>query len=668
MRRKPSVFVVCETAAQVRFLADLAAGPEGRTERLTIVAVTPLAFELAREAGLTVRALEDFCAWERLCAAGDHNNALADALCAAADAVLATTVPNHPHRELVSFEAFFHPIKGLLDSLIGRLLPLLGALRSLRPARVACFAAPPYAVAGPELLDKPSAGLTTRLLPLAAQALKFETCILDGGDDPELAAPPPPPPPLRPQGPEISLEQALVELGRSLDDLPPSAPPPGPVLFAEPGLDGFLSGVIETWQTAEWGSVRSPWELLAWNGDLSGVRKAAEVAAIAVGRAVWEGMAASPRVRELLHLEGVDLFSLAEPQLRLLARDHLPLLFVQAAQADRTLAGQRGAVLVLGGMVFKHHVLARAAARHGATVVSCHKGGYLGFSCLPMHERYEFAEADYYACNGSGAARTFQSPPPQAHWRAGRKRGRPVPLGGAWLEDMVRQRTGTRPTLDPADPRPTVVYIMSAFLGDNTYLGYVFQPDFWLQRLQFEMVKFFEGFPDIRFLFKPPLWDRYPQILGSLEKFLDRRRPKNVSILAPNAPLRNILDRYHAFVVDTPSTPLLELAASDRPFLAYLDRRFFKVVHEAAKALTKRAPLARNRKELFCLMETFFRERPWERPMPVDDTFLNLFGTGDPGATRRTAAFLRSLATPAQSRRTTQNILEASPASANNAL
>ncbi|MFP5223878.1 MAG: hypothetical protein ACLGSA_16425 [Acidobacteriota bacterium] len=644
-----STLAFCETKRQVEALAQWA----GQDRRgLTVVAVTPKVNHLAREAGFRTRPLENFCSWESLCLLGDDNNARADRLCAACDALLDDVAAGHPHRDLVSFEAFFHPLKGLLDSLVFRLVPVQKALRALRPRLVVCFEAPPYEVSGPNLLDKPTLGLTTRLAPLAAGSLSLETVVLPQEPDPELAPEPMARPPLGSNSgrePRASLREDFAGLDRAVKSLPePLRVAAAPVLYADPGLDGFLTGIIDAWKGLGPGRNASPYELLAWDERSSPLRPLAEQAALETGLAAWEALRASPEVRGLLRFEGLDLFELAAPQLRLITQDYLPQQFVQAAQADASLRGRSGAVLALGGMIFQNHALAKAAARHGVPVVSFHKGGYLGYSLLPMHERFEMAEADYYVCNGQGAARTFAAAPPQAHWRPGRKRGVPVPLGAAWLDRMVRERTGARPEPDPTDPRPTVVYVMSAFLGDNTYLGYVFQPEIWLQRLQLEMVEFFTGFPDIRFLFKPPLWDRYPQNFGSLTDFLARRKPENVAVLEPNAPLRQILDRHHAFIVDTPSTPFVELAASDRPFLAYLDRRFFRLVPQAARELRKRAPLARTRGEFFQAMETFFREKPWETPRPVDDGFITLFGTGEPtghgpGAAARTGAFLRSL-------------------------
>ena len=160
----------------------------------------------------------------------------------------------------------------------------------------------------------------------------------------------------------------------------------------------------------------------------------------------------------------------------------------------------------------------------------------------------------------------------------------PVALGAYWIDKLVEKyRNGAKPSLsinsktvsfDLPSERKKIIYVMSALLGDNCYIGYIFHPEIWLWRFQYDLVSFFAKFPNIELILKPPLVERYPQITNPIFNYLKEQCFPNVHVFAENIPLEHIIHLADAFILDSPSTPLLPLVASEKPFLAYFDRTF----------------------------------------------------------------------------------------------
>ena len=139
--------------------------------------------------------------------------------------------------------------------------------------------------------------------------------------------------------------------------------------------------------------------------------------------------------------------------------------------------------------------------------------------------------------------------------------------------------------------------------------------------------------------------DRYPQIRNPLFDWMERNRPQNIEVMG-DVRLESVLDLANAFIVDSPSTPLLSLVATDKPFILYAENSTFRMVPEAAKLLKKRATLADTEDQFFAEVERFLAEQDWTLPKPVNDEFLKAYCTytGDGLSADRCAKFLYDLA------------------------
>ena len=79
---------------------------------------------------------------------------------------------------------------------------------------------------------------------------------------------------------------------------------------------------------------------------------------------------------------------------------------------------------------------------------------------------------------------------------------------------------------------------MSALLGDNCYIGYIFHPEIWLWRFQCDLVRFFAKFTDIELILKPPLIERYPQITNPIFNYLKEQCFSNVHVFCRKHSIR----------------------------------------------------------------------------------------------------------------------------------
>jgi hypothetical protein len=606
---------------------------------LQIVAVTPEVDYLALSSGQPYSSIENFYSWDYINQLGQENIDIAERICDEVDKVIRWAVGTMPGSDLVSFGAMFHPLKGFLDSVMLRLAPVEAVFKYIQPCSVVCFPQSEYKIKGANLLDKPSLSLTSRVVPLAAQAHKCRIDWMDGSA----------------QAPDLTeascgrindwnrqkmlIEDQVAILGDVLKRYPYKLQclPDKPILFANNGLDNFTAKILDCWQNHYGGVVFDITTL--YTGRACKDDKVVETCLSDIGQLLWNAIDQSPAIRQLFNIRGIDQYAMFGPLLSLLIKKELPRVLFGASIVQRNFSQLKNAVVMTGGMMDINNVIGRACGKFQIPMISTHRGGFLGYCVMPFHERYELADADYFLCGGTGAAQTFDKPSPMARWRPERKRAKPVVTGSAWIEDLVAQY---RKPDQKLQNRRTIMYIMSALLGDNCYTGYIFHPEIWLWRFQCELITLLSQFPDIDVILKRPMSDRYPQIINPVFDWLKTQDFKNIRIYPEDTALEKIIDLADAFIVDSPSTPLWPLAATEKPFAAYVDSTFFKLVPQAVEMLKKRAVFADNRDAFFEKLGTFVQKPDWTLEKPVNDEFLRHYGTylNDGNSDKRVAQFL----------------------------
>jgi hypothetical protein len=433
----------CETSAHVNAVLEhcVSSGID-----CIVLAVTVEAFHECERRGIACQPLDAFGNIASMTPVeGPANIRRVEDICSVFDEHLYRIGHRLPEVALVSFRAFFHPLKGFADSLTLRLVPMLKALNEIAPKLIIGFQGHTYPVPGVQLLDKPPFGLVTALLPILSEHLqipvRFVACVegANKADAPNFSQDnvlagcnetsfvrrckkaakramfgvlnfrkhftfPVPPETLRSSWASFLASRQTESIGNPT------------LLTMSSSLDDYLGPVLRLW-------------------DEKGFQKKEYMPGISLPPSLESGLSAEcrrvlQRVTEsflqdhrlqdtLCVFYGVDLSSYIRPFLEKLIADCLFDMLMVANSGRAYYAGCNNAVLLFGGITHSHFVLARAARAEGIPIVSSHKGGFLGYSYLPNMERYDLAECDYFCCNGPGAAATFRQSHPEAMLESG---------------------------------------------------------------------------------------------------------------------------------------------------------------------------------------------------------------------------------------------------------
>ncbi|TAN51989.1 MAG: hypothetical protein EPN26_08465 [Rhodospirillales bacterium] len=605
-----------ETAGQAALLAE--AGY--LTSETVAVAVTPEADACLDAMGASHASIDDFVTLAELHRMGDANIRAVESLCETADGWLSSLARGIEGSGTVGLEAFFHPLKGLLDALALRSSSILAAIETLKPERLLLFDRPPYPFYGLDLLDKPSQGLTGTLTALIAAAGKRDVLVIP---DPE-----PYPPPHDYTPPDKRRQVADASQAADPDSFRP--------LLLHALFSDLGDSVLECWKARGGRTCR----LDRFLGSFASPQDHPP-AQLATMR-LWSFLATDPAFLKPFVMGGIDLFPVVRSFLEHLILAGMADLLAFAPAAKRGIENlPRHSVLLLGGMTGRHQVIVRAAAERGVPTVSHHFGGFLGYSLLPMHERYDMAYADFFLTGGNASRETFLHPSPQAHWNPATKRARPVATGLPFLDPHIAAR---RPRGRQGDVL-RLLYPLSSFPGDNRYLGYVYPQDIPYWRFQKRLIRHLMAFSEVRLVVKPPLTWRYPMLSSPLLDWMEQEFPGRFERII-DVPLEECLEEVDLALIDSPSTPLLFLAASTLPFMAYIDREVFLLTETARTLLKRRCHLFESEAELFDGLADGIGF-PQMRNAASDDSFLKAFlaNGADLRSAERSADFLMSLAT-----------------------
>jgi hypothetical protein len=646
-----------ETESQLQALMFLKAS---RYHDLQIVAVTPEVDYLAKDSGCQYITTEGFYHWDLINKLGEENIDIAEELCDEVDKIINSVARKMPGSDLVSFRALFHPLKGFLDSITIRIVPVETIFKYIRPNTAICFPQSEYKITGPGLLDKPSLSLTSRIVPIVA---KTNNCriewfqddnITNDSDDPcsyetkdmDLKNP-------NDSTADLDIRIELYKQALQNDTSWEALVTDKIMLFSNEGLDNFAGKILTSWSNIEGAGFANIGTLHSANININA--RIINSIYSDLGQLLWNKVKQNEVIRKLFNIRLIDRYALIEPLLHSLIVNELPRLLLQASVVERNVRNLRKAVIMTGGMIEVNSLIAKACDKYKIPMVSTHRGGYLGYCRIPFHERYEMADADYYICGGPGATETFEKPSPMTRWQPERKRAKPVTLGSVWIDEMVaeyrkkkyqHENVCQEKNIDRFQKRKTIMYVMSALLGDNCYIGYVFHPEIWLYRFQLELINFLAKFPNIDVLLKPPISDRYPQIKSPVMDHLSKQDIQNIQVFSQDIALEKCIHLADAFIIDSPSTPVWPLVSTEKPFLAYIDKSFFSLVPKVIELLRKRAIFADTKDGFFENLNNFLHTYNWTLHKPVNDEFLCHYGTylNDGNSHKRVTEFLFKLA------------------------
>jgi len=330
--------------------------------------------------------------------------------------------------------------------------------------------------------------------------------------------------------------------------------------------------------------------------------------------AAWKVLYDTPAFRSPTQPLGFDFWPLAELRLKRWWHVIIPEQWVAFEAARRHATSHPLAGVALPNLM--DHVsrgILHGLKAAGVPSFLYQHGGFVGPCPAPVWDINDLWHADYELAYGDGTSDYFRSR------RAGGNEIRAVPIsvGSTVLERLVHEhRNGASSQVGQ-----TVMLVPNVLPGIDKHLHCASVPDVTAAQAQASLVLLAREFPKFRFLFKA-----FHYQLDTPAVRLASEKGSNCRVIRYGGLLKT-LGSVDAFILDFPSTALLQALATDRSVIVLVDKRFLKMDREALTLLRRRALVGETLEEFIDLARAFLSKGDLSRLKNPDDQFLKLYGT-----------------------------------------
>jgi len=264
----------------------------------------------------------------------------------------------------------------------------------------------------------------------------------------------------------------------------------------------------------------------------------------------------------------------------------------------------------------------QAARSLAIPTVTYQHGGFEGNCEYTTYDMTDMKYGDYRLVYGEGIAAYLQER------RALRNMplAETIPVGSARLDALRatikegQDRSRIRRKLHIADSEILISYLPTSYqyywyMARSAYLGVAYI------QLLIKVLNILHEFPHLHFVYKP--FPEYP--LDPMSKIIAARCP-NCRFIS-DIPMTFLLQASDAFIIDMPSTGLLEALLTLRPMLVFSDSRFIALRPEARVLLSKRVMLCETPDDFMRQLRLFLSQDSFEKLEHADHEFLRAYGT-----------------------------------------
>jgi len=369
----------------------------------------------------------------------------------------------------------------------------------------------------------------------------------------------------------------------------------------------------------------------------------------------WNRFRSSPQLESLLSVEGTCYFLMVERRLRHFFRSVAPDMLQTYLKTRAMVEAVRPAAILGANMPYWQKTVFEATrAAEIPTIVYSHgsSGGYVRMETdgAVVQQRNDFRHADYVFTNGFGDVQFFM--------KHSRERAKPIAVGSAVLDELRhRRRTAAQRSAALSDlalepSLPTVFYVPTSLddyvrpiPGRNRAPSTTFH-------IERSIADIFAQFPNVQCVFKL----HAATALSPIVQYVKDRGYANCRVITED--FKKLVHLADAFVLDYPSTTLLEALTTNRPILFCghaLPMRFNREKwHPSILPMWKERVLyAEHLDEFLEMLRDFLRKGDFS-PVKSSDEMLRLFGThlNDGRSAERAVAELKKIIqTHAQSQR-----------------
>lgn len=604
-----STLVLCEDAFEV---ARLMSGADWRYDAL--IALTPQAACECHLRGVPYLRLEDFYDASTFLEADEPMLALQADWSDAIDALAWEALPEFAAAGIRPAGHCFLTLKILIDRLYQAAFGLSHLLFAAQPARVVHFSCSPHRSVPDTLFFEGST--YGAVLSHAAHEYGAELVVLPAISKP--ARPRLREPGLRgvlksALGPRLTRQLAAARQAR-LKRLRPRRPGAPELVYQISGYD--LAPLIE--RLADRGY--SPIPLRKVLHRRSAERRTQPALRRSLAE-LWPELREASFFTEPFFGMGLDLFPVAESRLQRWWLHLVPSLWRGFVRASAYFAARRTHAFLLYSPVTPEEYGALAAARAaGIPTITYQHGGFEANCEYTTNDMTDLRVGEYRLTYGEKATAYVRER--SVRWRE--PRAQPVTVGSARLDAVLLkedQRSALRRRLGIAEGQNSILYLASSYQQTSWYMfrgAYLPVPYF---EFLASVIATLSRFPNLHFIYKP-----FPeQPLDPAVRLIERSAP-NVSVVR-DVRVTELTSACDAFVIDSPSTGLLEALLTPKQMLVHADSRFISLRSEARELLRRRVCLTETPEDFLAELERFLAAEDFAVLPEPDNSFLRAYGT-----------------------------------------
>jgi len=601
-----------------------------------LLALTPEADYAAEKLKLEYKTIEDFYSDPELMELGIQNFANVRDFCVELDLHLSQALKDIPEAEAISTHDDFYDLKRLFDALLHRTFTLTSAITKVSPELIVYFGYPSFK--RDIKSDIENNLLISRIIPIIARKLSIKTVVLPCHKITENFD-------LFKKAFKYTLinqlskfprarilVSELVKLRKRLlfnENIKPftemlSRDNNSITLIGDPDSPFDDGRVIRKWIDSGTGNSFTLCQIMeiGENTSRKEIYRFYATARKACTNA-WKQIDCNS-IREFFQIAGLDLYPLVKPFLKDYICSTIPARVVSARKLRIGLRRIRKGAIV---MPYVPGWVANIARQAGIPTVAFQHGGGYGYLDLPITE-HELLGTDYFFCYGPGVSEFYETPSPNAHLSSDTPRPIPLPIGSPCL-DILKQR---EQRLDESQilrdaitqSRRAIIYVMTNLTGDRRYFSYHTYPDIWYWRLQREIIQVCTEFVNIHLIVK--LYPPHP-VKNPLGKWIRQKSFSNCEMVQ-DKPFIDMLGQADLFIIDYPSTMLLQALTTDKPIIAFAERRSLRLDPSAARLLRKRVIFSETKEEFLRDIVTVLSQLDrWTSLAHRNDEFLRAYGT-----------------------------------------
>ena len=351
----------------------------------------------------------------------------------------------------------------------------------------------------------------------------------------------------------------------------------------------------------------------------------------------WKGLQADDSFRKFFTWGRVDFFPVVEERLRFLVEGLTPVCLNTYEKTAEVLKKIKVKAFLASTFANPTTRSAAQAARNSKVPVVTWQHGSYGYVDQPMIP-YNDLNSDVHFVFGEGVADKYTKP-------ARRLGTRLISIGSPSLETLFQMQPPdkAKKIIKSLPKKKIVLYVSTNFYQNNLYIS--FPPPFSdndLWRTQQAVLDVLAKHHNYTVVVKTHPTHIYRD--SPIRLYAEGKKFKNCQFIRDECDFTDLLPIADMFVIDFPSTTLLQALTTSKPIFVYTGHLYIDA--QAQKLLERRAFCYRELKELANALDKYLSTGRIEKRLDMNDRkFLKAYGTSslEGGSGARAAKMLRKI-------------------------